>query len=144
VGGFPPSPPFAVTMVSYLVTKLAYSLMLKRIALAATLTASLLYTLRIVNGRRAGGRGAEPLVSGRLDVRGLRAVAGHTACRGRVAESGAAEKHHRSEMNQNVRPPLRSGGEAALPEGLHGQAQADVGPEAAANLRRCLLSHERF
>ena len=55
VGGFLLSPPFAVTMVSYLVTKLAYSLTLKRIALAATLTLSLLYTLRIVMGAVLAG-----------------------------------------------------------------------------------------
>jgi phosphoserine phosphatase len=55
VGGVLLSPPFAVTMVSYLATKLAYSLTLKRISLAATLTLSLLYALRIAMGAVLAG-----------------------------------------------------------------------------------------
>ena len=50
VGGFLLMPAFGVTMLSYLVVSLAYSLRLKRAALADTLTLSFLYTLRLVMG----------------------------------------------------------------------------------------------
>ena len=49
-GGVLLSPAFGVTMLSYLVLTLAYSLRLKRLALADTLTLSFLYTLRLVMG----------------------------------------------------------------------------------------------
>lgn len=55
VGGFLLSPAFAVTMVSYLITTLVYSLKLKRVALADTLTLSFLYTLRLVMGAVLAG-----------------------------------------------------------------------------------------
>ena len=54
-GGLLLSPPFAVTMVSYLITTLVYSLKLKRVALADTLTLSFLYTLRLVMGAVLAG-----------------------------------------------------------------------------------------
>lgn len=49
-GGFLLSPAFGITMLSYLVTTLAYSFLLKRAALVDTLTLSFLYTLRLVMG----------------------------------------------------------------------------------------------
>lgn len=55
VGGFLLSPSFAVTMLSYLITTLVYSLKLKRVALADTLTLSFLYTLRLVMGAVLAG-----------------------------------------------------------------------------------------
>ena len=55
VGGLLLSPPFAVTMLSYLITTLVYSLKLKRVALADTLTLSFLYTLRLVMGAVLAG-----------------------------------------------------------------------------------------
>ncbi len=54
-GGFLLSPAFGVTMVSYLVTTLAYSFLLKRAALVDTLTLSFLYTLRLVMGAVLAG-----------------------------------------------------------------------------------------
>ncbi len=50
IGGFLLSPAFGVTMLSYLVVTLAYSLRLKRAALADTLALSFLYTLRLIMG----------------------------------------------------------------------------------------------
>jgi 4-hydroxybenzoate polyprenyltransferase/phosphoserine phosphatase len=50
IGGALLSPVFAVTMLSYLVITLAYSLKLKRAALADTLALSFLYTLRLIMG----------------------------------------------------------------------------------------------
>jgi 4-hydroxybenzoate polyprenyltransferase len=55
VGGFLLSPAFGVTMLSYLVTTLAYSFLLKRAALVDTLTLSFLYTLRLVMGAVLAG-----------------------------------------------------------------------------------------
>ncbi len=55
VGGLLLSPSFAATMVSYLITTLVYSLKLKRVALADTLTLSFLYTLRLVMGAVLAG-----------------------------------------------------------------------------------------
>lgn len=54
-GGFLLSPAYGVTMVSYLVTTLAYSFLLKRAALVDTLTLSFLYTLRLVMGAVLAG-----------------------------------------------------------------------------------------
>lgn len=54
-GGFLLSPAFGVTMISYLVTTLAYSFLLKRAALVDTLTLSFLYTLRLVMGAVLAG-----------------------------------------------------------------------------------------
>lgn len=55
LGGLLLSPSFAVTMISYLVTTLVYSLKLKRVALADTLALSFLYTLRLVMGAVLAG-----------------------------------------------------------------------------------------
>ena len=54
-GGFLLSPGFGATMLSYLIITLAYSFKLKRVALADTLTLSLLYTLRLVMGAVLAG-----------------------------------------------------------------------------------------
>ncbi len=50
VGGFIVSPGFATTQVIYLAVTLAYSLALKRAALADTIALSFLYTLRLIMG----------------------------------------------------------------------------------------------
>lgn len=54
-GGALLSPAFAVTMASYLVMTLTYSMKLKRAALADTLALSFLYTLRLVMGAVLAG-----------------------------------------------------------------------------------------
>lgn len=54
-GGVLLSPAFAVTMLVYLVTTLSYSLMLKRAALADTMTLAFLYSWRLVMGAVLAG-----------------------------------------------------------------------------------------
>jgi 4-hydroxybenzoate polyprenyltransferase len=55
VGGLALSPGFGVTLLSYLVITLTYSLMLKRIALLDTMALAFLYTLRLVMGAVLAG-----------------------------------------------------------------------------------------
>ncbi len=55
VGGALLSLPFLVTMLSYLVLTLAYSLVLKRAPLADTMTLAFLYTLRLIMGAVLAG-----------------------------------------------------------------------------------------
>lgn len=55
IGGFLVSPAFAVTMLVYLFTTLAYSLVLKRAALADTMTLAFLYSWRLVMGAVLAG-----------------------------------------------------------------------------------------
>jgi len=55
IGGLMISPGFAVTMLSYLIVTLAYSLKLKRAALADAMTLSFLYTMRLVMGAVLAG-----------------------------------------------------------------------------------------
>lgn len=49
-GGFMLSPPFALTMASYLVVTLGYSLLLKRVPLIDAVLLGFLYTLRLIMG----------------------------------------------------------------------------------------------